>query len=250
MLANTLCMCLHQSFSLSIILSSKGIRIGSKRNLRVDNHTSSFRESDDDIRAEILAILVLGIFLDKELLVFSQSAILQDGFQDHFSPVTLHLTITLQCLGEIGCIRTNLGRLLFQAQYSLLLFLLKEFHRSLEGILQFFLVYFILRFALLHRFLEISKLFLNRFQEFIHLQTVVFLQSRLLGSQLFRCHPLLLDIHPLHLLLEVFEFLRPLLVALCPKFRSILSLVLHLSFQGMNLRSMRFFHTFHLRSMM
>ena len=42
----------------------------------------------------------------------------------------------------------------------LLLFLLEEFHRCLEGVLQFLLVHLVLGFALLYRFLEISKLFL------------------------------------------------------------------------------------------
>ena len=184
-------MCLHQAFLFSLIFSCQSIGIGGKRNLGIDDHTSSFRESDDDIRTIVLSLFIFRILLNEEFLIFTKSAVLQDGFQHHLAPVALHLAVALQCLGQVGSIRANLLGLLLQVQYSLLLFLLEEFHRCLEGVLQFLLVHLVLGFALLYRFLEISKLFLDRFQEFIHLQTVVFLQSRLLGSQLLSRHLLL-----------------------------------------------------------
>ena len=58
-----------------------------------------------------------------------------------------------------------------------MLFLLEEFHRSLEGTLQFLLIHLVLGLALFYRFFEIGKLLLDRFQEFIHLESVFFLEG-------------------------------------------------------------------------
>ena len=243
-------MCLHQAFLFSLIFCCQSIGIGGKRNLGIDDHTSAFWESDDDIRTIVLSLFIFRILLNEEFLIFTKSAVLQDGFQNHLSPVALHLAVAFQCPGQIGGIGANLLGLLLQVQYSLLLFLLEEFHRCLEGVLQFLLVHLVLGLALLHRFLEISKLFLDRFQEFIHLQTVVFLQSRLLGSQLLSRHLLLFYRHSLHFLLQALEFLCPLLVAFRPEFCRIQPLVLHLRFQGLSLSSMRLFQGLNLRSMM
>ena len=241
---------LHQTISLLICLCRQGIGIGGERYLAIYHHAPAFREADDNIGTEVLAVLILGIFLDKELLVLSQTTVFQDGFQYHLAPVALHLAVALQSLGKIGGIGTNLRCLLFQTRYGLLLLLLEEFHRSLKGILQLLFVHFVLGLAFFYRFLEIGELLLNWFQEFIHLKSVVFLQGRLLGCELFCRHTLLLDGHSLHLLLQVFEFLHPLLVAFCPEFGGILPFVLHLNFQGLNLRSMRLLQGLNLRSMM
>ena len=177
MLAHTLGMRLHQTISLLICLCRQGIGIGGERYLAIYHHTPAFRESHNDIGAIILAVLILGVLLDKELLVLSQTAVLQDGFQYHLAPVALHFAVSLQCLGKVGGIGSYLRCLLFQTRYSLLLFLLEELHRCLEGTLEFLLVHFVLGLAFFYRFLEIGKLLLDRFQEFIHLEPVVFLEG-------------------------------------------------------------------------
>ena len=235
MLAYTLGMRLHQPLPLLIGLCLQGIGIGGERYLAIYHHAPAFREADDNVGTEVLAVLILGILLDKELLVLSQTTVFQDGFQYHLAPVALHLTVTLQCLGKVGGIGTDLRGLLLQTCYSLLLFLLEEFHRCLEGTLQFLLIHLVLGLAFFYRFLEIGKLLLDRFQEFIHLESVVFLEGRLLGSELFGSSFLLFDGHAMHLLLQTFEFLRPLLVAFCTELFGKQPLVLHLGFQALDL---------------
>ena len=235
MLAHTLGMRLHQPLPLLIRLCRQGIGIGGERYLAIYHHAPAFREADDDIGTEVLAVLILGVLLDKELLVLSQTTVFQDGFQYHLAPVALHLAVALQSLGKVGGIGTDLRGLLLQTCYSLLLFLLEEFHRSLEGTLQLLLIHLVLGLALFYRFLEIGKLLLDRFQKFIHLESVVFLECRLLGSELFGSSFLLFDGHAMHLLLQAFEFLRPLLVAFCTELFGKQPFVLHLGFQALDL---------------
>ena len=229
---------LHQPLPLLIGLCRQGIGIGGEGYLAVYHYAPAFREADDDIGTEVLAVLILGVLLDKELLVLSQTAVLQDGFQNHLAPVALHLAVAFQCLGKVGGIGTYLRGLLLQTRYCLLLFLLEELHRCLEGALEFLLIHLILGLAFFYRFLEIGKLLLDRFQEFIHLESVVFLEGRLLGSELFGSSFLLFDGHAMHLLLQAFEFLCPLLIAFRTELFGKLPLVLHLRFQGLKFRSM------------
>ena len=231
MLAHTLGMVLHQSLALSLVLGGKGVGIGSERHLGVDDHAPALGEADDDIGTEVLAGLVLGVLLDEELLVLAQAAVLQDGLQHHLAPVALHLAVALESLGEVGGIRAYLGGLLLEVRHGLLLLLLEEFHRSLEGMLQFLLAHLVHGLALLYRPLEVGKLLLDGFQEFVHLKAVVLLEGTLLGGELLGSGFLLFGGHPLHLLLQTFYFLLPLPVALLAELGGVLSLALHLQLQ-------------------
>ncbi len=113
----------------------------------------------------------------------------------------------------------------------MLLLLLEEAHGGLESALQFLLADLVAGTALLNRLLEIGELLLDRFQQFVHLQSVVLLQGRLLGCKLLCGGFLLFRGHALHLLSQAFEFLCPLRIALLAELGGILSLVSHLLFQ-------------------
>ena len=234
-LANAQGVCFHQSVSVGIIVSCQGIGVSREGNLGVDHHASALRESDDDIRTEVLAILILGVLLDEELLILAQTTVFENRLQDHLSPVALQLAVALERLGQVGGIGTNLRGLLLEGGDGLLLFLLEELHRSLESALQFLLVYFVLGLAVFHRFLEVGELLLDRFQKLVHLQAVVLLERRLLGSELLSGSLLLLGSHSLHLLSQSLHLLRPLTVVLLSHLSGVLTLACHLFLEVLHL---------------
>ena len=219
MLLHALYVLLQILLPLLIGLSSYGIGVSRERHLRVNHHTPTLRELHHHIRAEVVASIILHVLLHEIFFVLMQSTRFEQRLQHHLAPVALGFVLAFQRLGQVHGIVADTLSLLTQRADRFALYLLKTVHQVDESLFQLRLVHLTARATRIHRLLERLKLLLHRFQQFVQLLAVGFLQGTLALSQL-------LGSGTLHLLAHGLELFIPLTVTLLTEFFRVRTLLL------------------------